>query len=196
MWSEWSTAQIALVISGLSFLLALSSFVWNIWSKYIFPKPRVQVTARVGYLDQHNGYVLYEHHSGTLPGGAKRDLLDVAVLALSATNFGPGEVTLSIAVARKSKLEDRSIWGTGMLNPYKNFPDDVSSDGPASGGLPKRLAVGDEFTAFLPFNTDWFTRERLVKFGFLDTFRRKHYCRASDIRTLRNAATRESKKER
>jgi hypothetical protein len=38
-----NTAQWALVISIGSVLLSLAGFIWNVWSKFIYPKPRVRV---------------------------------------------------------------------------------------------------------------------------------------------------------
>jgi hypothetical protein len=39
-----TTADWALVISLCSAVVSLAGFVWNVWSKFIYPKPRVQVS--------------------------------------------------------------------------------------------------------------------------------------------------------
>jgi hypothetical protein len=38
-----TTADWALVISILSALLSFAGFVWNVWSKFIYPKPDLRV---------------------------------------------------------------------------------------------------------------------------------------------------------
>jgi hypothetical protein len=38
------TADWALVISLCSAGVSLASFIWNVWSKFIYPKPVVQVS--------------------------------------------------------------------------------------------------------------------------------------------------------
>ena len=44
---ELTTGDWALVISLCSFVVALASFVWNVWSKFIYPKGRVRTLARM-----------------------------------------------------------------------------------------------------------------------------------------------------
>ncbi len=39
-----TTADWALVISICSAFLALASFIWSVWSKFIYPKARVETT--------------------------------------------------------------------------------------------------------------------------------------------------------
>jgi hypothetical protein len=72
------TADWAFVISIFSALIALASFVWNVWSKFIYPKPRVRV---------HFSMVTVFHPRAPDPD-------PVRVLSLSATNLGPQEVTV------------------------------------------------------------------------------------------------------
>jgi hypothetical protein len=75
-----TTADWALVISICSAVVSLAGFVWNVWSKFIYPKPTVRVSfAMVQVLDPD---------SDDIP----------TVLSLSATNMGPGEVSLSKAL--------------------------------------------------------------------------------------------------
>jgi hypothetical protein len=42
-----TTADWALIISLCSLLLAMAGFVWNVWSKFIYPKPKVRVSIGV-----------------------------------------------------------------------------------------------------------------------------------------------------
>ena len=63
------TADWALVISLCSFGVSLAAFVWNVWSKFIYPKPQVQVAFRMMTIVQ---------------GGSA----DESILSLSATKHG------------------------------------------------------------------------------------------------------------
>jgi hypothetical protein len=41
---ELTSADYALIVSILSVLIAIGSLLWNVWQKYIFVKPQVQVS--------------------------------------------------------------------------------------------------------------------------------------------------------
>ena len=47
-----TTSDWALIISLCSLAVALSSFVWNVWSKFIYPKPTVRVTLQATIIFQ------------------------------------------------------------------------------------------------------------------------------------------------
>ena len=193
-WAEWSIAQIALIMSGLSLLLSFAAFVWSVWSHFIFPKPRLSVSAHTAFFDKSNSVAIFEHADGSLPSMWNRDRVEFPSLALSVINHGPGNATLNAAIARKSKLDDRSVWGTATLNPYNNYPSDMGTNGPHSGGLPKTLEPGEEFIAYFILKASWFTEHKFVKFGFLDTMKRKHFCSVDDLRALRRSVAREEKR--
>jgi len=126
-----STATWALVVSIFSLLVSGASFVWNVWSKFIYLKPKLRVTFYVARLFPD------PHKVGQF-------------LTLSATNQGPIECTLHNAVVRTYGQT-----GWGMLNPLEGFPllTDLTK-GPFSGGLPKKLAVGESFSVYFPFNAE------------------------------------------
>jgi len=73
-----TTADWALAISLGSLVIALAGFVWNVWSKFIFPKPKVQVS--FSYMTALIG----DHQ--------------VPVISLSGTNHGPIPVTLKMSM--------------------------------------------------------------------------------------------------
>lgn len=156
-----STSDWALVISLFSLVIALASFVWNVWSKFIFPRPKVAVS-----------FMLMQVW-GSEP--LQR------FLTINFTNFGPGEVTIDLAVARSRRRFMRKRPGLGMLNPlnHLNRPDDPT--GPFAGGLPKKLSVGEEHTLYFPYAADVFVREPLVTVGVHDTFRRSHWAPKADF---------------
>lgn len=79
----------------------------------------------------------------------------------------------------------RHRWQYGVLNPLHGFPAQIkSSQGPFSGGLPKKLDVGEEFSAYFPYDADTsiFSRERV---GFVDTYGRNHWCSRKHMRKAR-----------
>ena len=85
------TADWALVISLCPLFVALASFVWNVWSKFIFPKP----TLRVSF-----GMVTAFHpQRGSEPNPVR------ALRLSSATNMGPEEVVL-----RSPPIEIKRYW--------------------------------------------------------------------------------------
>jgi hypothetical protein len=79
--SDW-----AFIISLCSFAVALSGFVWNVWSKFIYPKPRVRISFQATIV----------FHLGSTVNGPE-------ILTLTATNFGPGDITLHSAILRHYK---------------------------------------------------------------------------------------------
>lgn len=163
-----TTADWALVISLLSGVVALASFVWNVWSKFIFPKPRVETHALITNAFDSDGTIGPE------------------AFTIRATNHGPSAVILHAAIALGPKKPgQRKNANVGFLYPYRNFPFDLTGGGPFVGGLPKKLEVGEMFTANFPVCRDWFEVDKLERFGFNDTFDRKHWCPKRDAAKVR-----------
>lgn len=154
MCAEWSTAQIALVVSLLSFVLALASFAWNVWSKFIFPKPKVGVELLVSYL---------------VGISAPQPL----VIQLTATNSGPGEVTLVsvFGIVRKGRF-----WSPATHAALKCLADYPRSFALSSFGempnSPVRLGNGESYQ--IHFNPSVVSEGNLVNFAFKDGFGREH----------------------
>lgn len=161
-----TTADWAFVISLSSMAIAIATFVWSVWSHFIFPKPRVET--RISVMRS------FQAEEGW---GAP-------CVTLNATNHGPAEVTLHLAFARSAKrwFQKRR---EAMLNPYNAYPYDLDSAGPFSGGLPKKLAVGEQFSAYFPLVKEWFEQENFVDFGFTDTFGRVHWCPRKQVKSVR-----------
>ena len=163
-----TTADWALVISLGSLLIALAGFVWNIWSKFIYPKPRVLVGVSVMSL---------LHKDGTF---------GEETFTIHATNFGPVDVILQYAVAYRGRWFQRKKSRVhAILNPYHGWPLKHDTQGPHSGGLPQKLEVGEQFTAHFPVEKDWFEKENLELFGFEDTFGRRHWCNRRQAKNVR-----------
>lgn len=152
-----TTADWAIIISLGSLTLSLAGFVWNIWSKFIYPKPSVKV----------------EIASAFAVGGPHGPPPEC--VSLSAVDHGPGEVQLQTAVAlpRRSWFGGKRMYA--ILPPMNNWPFDTGTQGPFSGGLPKTLNVGQSFSAHFPRTTEFFEESDLVRFGFKDSFGRYHW---------------------
>jgi hypothetical protein len=157
-------------------------FIWNVWSKFIYPKAKVRVTFRAMIIFQ--------------PGSADHGR---EFLTLSATNFGPGEVTLYSVIYRHRKKQwwkdwralfnKHYRWQYGLVNPLHDFPLKFDhSIGPFSGGLPKKIATGEEFSSYFPRQVDWFQHNR-VRIGFSDSFGRNHWCERQDVQKVRAGIT-------
>jgi hypothetical protein len=183
-----TTSDWALIISLCSFALALASFIWNVWSKFIYPKPKVRVSCSASIIFH--------------PGNADHKQ---EFLSLSATNLGPGDVILHSAVLRSRKVKwwrELKAWyrrpycfDFGLLNPLEGFPARMNHTiGPFSGGLPKKLAVGESFSSYFPRKVDWF-ENKVRGIGFNDSFGRNHWCSKQDVNKVREAVLKETTKD-
>jgi hypothetical protein len=94
-----STADWALIISLCSFAVALSSLIWNVWSKFIYPKAQIRVTFQATMI----------FHPGS--PDHKQEFL-----TLTATNHGPGEVTLQSSVVYHRKKQWWKNWRAFSTN--------------------------------------------------------------------------------
>jgi hypothetical protein len=127
--APWTTADYALIVSICSAAVSLFSLAWNVWSKFIYPKPRVRVSFAVVNILQSDGF-------------------SDPFLSLTTVNHGPSETTLHNIIGRKSvRLRQ---WQYAIFKPLDTLPPlPPVTSGPFSGGLPKKLAVGESFSAYL-----------------------------------------------
>jgi hypothetical protein len=168
-----TTADWALVISILSAAISLAGFVWNVWSKFIYPKPRVSA---------HFSMVSAFH-----PGRA-RDLDPVSALCISSTNMGPAETTLlsSLVMTKPHWFSERKF---ALLNVLQSFPETTDYEaeyytrggGIFAGGFPKKLAVGESFSVYLVPDHEMLARGDYDRIGFNDSFGRRHWAPRKDI---------------
>lgn len=158
-----TTADWALIISLGSLLVAVSAFVWNVWSKFIYPKPKIDVSFNVM----------------TTFGGTGND---TNMFVLTVTNFGPVANHIKMAIAREPPRGLRRRRQMGILSPLHDFPaKENHSLGPFSGGLPKKLDVGEEFSLYFPFVADAHLGS-MERVGVVDTFGRNHWCSKKHMR--------------
>lgn len=170
-----TTADWALTISLGSAMVSLAGFVWNVWSKFIYPKPKIRVSLQRIRVFQ----------------GKPTSL---RALSLTAVNMGPAPVQLQLAVGdggrRWWKRKPKSY---GVLNPLQDWPHKQNhTDGPFSGGLPKKLEVGDSFTIYLTLQLDDLLNGKLDRIGFVDTFGRRHWCTTDEVVTVRKKSLAEA----
>ena len=78
-----TTADWALVISLCSFAVALAGFVWSIWSKFIYPRANIRPYIAACLIVGGDG------------SPARK------AICLSATNYGPTDITLRTHTAKR-----------------------------------------------------------------------------------------------
>lgn len=162
-----TTADWALIISIISAITSIAGFVWNVWSKFIYPKPKVNVTAGI-----------------YAAPGATDD--DDHWLLVTATNLGPGPVTLRYVIGqtyRNWRLRRMQAIFLPLANP--GLSRDYT-EGPLSGGLPKTLDPAASFTCWLSFPHEGLEQTKLRGIGFSDSFGRLHLCSRADMKRIRS----------
>ena len=165
-----TTGDWALVVSLFSFIVSLAGFVWNVWSKFIYPRAKVRATISV---------MLIFDGDGTPPR---------KFISLSATNYGPTEITLSshIAKRRHGFLTAKRNIKYAMLNTISH-PDSDEPAGFSAPGFPKKLAVGENVSVYFSAKGPkrWVEESDLYWFGFSDTFGRSHWCSRPNAKKFR-----------
>jgi hypothetical protein len=165
-----TTADWALVVSLFSFVVSLAGFIWNVWSKFIYPRAKVRSYIAV---------MLIFDGDGTPPR---------KFIQLSATNYGPTDVTLTNHVAKRRQgfLWFRANRKHAMVNTIAH-PDSEEPAGYTAPGFPKKLAVGEDarvyYSAKSPKN--WVEEGDLYYFGFSDSFGRVHWCSRANAKKFR-----------
>ncbi len=159
------TADWALVISLFSLVVSAASFIWNVWSKFIYPKPVVRVSFKVVQI-------------------VAADLdWTPEVLVLSATNMGPGEVTLSKALTKYTGHFGRTSH-YGILSTLDDFPRHLDHRRGGLGyGFPAKLGVGEAHSAYLVPAHHMLAKGDYQRIGFVDSFGRDHWAPRKDILT-------------
>ena len=146
-----STADWALTVSLFSAGISLVSLWWNVWSKFIYPKARLHVSCAMTKIIKGHG----ENAKG---------------VRLGAINHGPTEITVQMAIVRLKKPWYCRRYNYGLLNPVISFPDNMDTHGPYTGGLPRKVAVGEEFAVFLTPRHSSLANEKVDRIGFVDIF--------------------------
>jgi len=157
------TGDWALVISLFSLVVSAASFIWNVWSKFIYPKPVVRVSFKMVQI-------------------VGDDLDDIPeVLRLSATNMGPGDVTLD-----KALINFIGYFGQtthyALLSTLLDYPTLMDlTHGRFGAGFPARVGVGESFSTYLVPAHERLAKGDYQRIGFTDSFGRDHWAPRKDI---------------
>ncbi|MDE2320155.1 MAG: hypothetical protein KGK02_10735 [Rhodospirillales bacterium] len=160
----------AFTLSIFSFVVSLAGFVWNVWSKFIYPRAKVRTSIGI--------FLIFDGDGST----ARK------TIGLSATNYGPTEITLQTHTAKRRQgfLWFRRNRSLALINPV-DHPDTNNVTGFVAPGFPKKLAVGEStrlyFSAQAPKR--WVEEGDLFYFGFSDTFGRHHWCSRKNAKKFR-----------
>lgn len=153
-----TTSEIAIIISIISVLLAGLSLGWNIYRDVVL-KAKIKVSFSISTIVQQGDSTPRPEY-----------------VTITATNFGPGAVNLSMIEIKKSswwkwllRKEERAA----MIHDYEN---------PLSGQLPHKLEVGEKINLFLPFDESCFLKEEWSHVGINDYFGRTHWARRKDVK--------------
>jgi hypothetical protein len=161
-----TTADYALIVSISSAALSLFALIWNIWQKYIFVRPTLDV-----------GFGVYQimQRSGPATMRPTKDVLQVSV-----TNMGPGQVILHNLICRKRRWSWRwrRRFEYAILIPIDGDPTVAlpSGKGPFGGGLPHKMDAGEVKQFFLPYDKDCMLGACMNRVGVVDTYGRNSWC--------------------
>jgi hypothetical protein len=165
-----TTSDYALITSLVSIVIAIGGLLWNIWRKFIFVKPALQVSFGLWHVMQHTSADVVTRSGHRL-------------FALTVTNMGPGVVVLCACIGKP-----KAPWWTrakllGTINPIHNDPTDPNpiGIGPFSSDLPTKIDAGDVKRFYYPFEKDCFLREGLARVGINDTYHRNTWCGGRDM---------------
>lgn len=163
------TADWAFVVSLVSAGISLFSLGWNVWSKWVHPKPKIRVTFAVLHLFDGTG-------------------MSPPFLGATATNFGPTDTTLKGFLARSRKPWWWLKWGDArwqyaVLN-HVGSPHHVIHGTATSSPLPYKLEVGSEFAVYTVFEHEHMRDDGIIDVGFRDVFGRSHWAPRKSVRAV------------
>jgi hypothetical protein len=149
-------ADIAILISVLSFGIACAALAWNIFRE-LWLRPRLRVSVDVVVL----GSEVMKPENNIL---------------ICGTNFGPGKIRINtIRVNRKSvfsRFKRGAKYGV-LIHDYKN---------PISGKLPITLDIGERVDLIFPFEKGCFLAQKPSHIGLSDYFGREHWAPKKALR--------------
>ena len=159
----WTTADYALILSLFSIVLALASFVWNVWSKFIFPKPKLETYA--GYFVSGN------------PTASETD----HYIMLTVVNHGPMSATVKLLIGRVP------AWHSLLTRRFKPFIIKHFGESKLHMpriDLPKKIEQGEEAKFVFDGKIDWFSKEPHFQIGIVDVFGRKYFVAKKDMKNI------------
>ena len=156
-----NTAELAILISIFSAILAAISLGWNIYRDVIL-KPKVVVTAAVK----------------NIIGAGMEASPDY--VGISATNHGPGPVILSTVALKETSMIKKILKKEKhafLIHDYEN---------PYSTKMPKKVDVGESVDLFVSYDKECFLKEPFTHIGVSDSFGRINWINAGIAKKLHN----------
>lgn len=139
-------AQLALLISGLSLVVAAGNLLWNVRSKFLHPQPRLRIRLRPAMVVREEGHTRYLH--------------------LEVVNKGPGDTVLErIAVTYR---RDGIDFDEGETHASRWSDYDPVRASP----FPVTVGPGRTFSAFLS-DTPSVLPRRVWRIGIVDGYGRR-----------------------
>ena len=152
-----TTSEIAIGISIISVLFAGLSLGWNIYRDVVL-KANIRISFAIMTLVQRGISARPEY------------------INITATNFGPGLVNLSMIEIKNSS------WWRWLLRKEEHAVVIHDSENPLSGQLPCKLEVGEKLNLLLPYDEQCFLKEGWSHVGVNDYFGRTHWACKKDVK--------------
>jgi len=150
--------EIAIVISIASLCVAAIALGWNIYRDVVL-KPRLRVSVMRAVI-------------------ASEAIRPSNKFIISAVNFGPGKIRISIIRFRQSSIFKKLFrkWQHGVLiHDYRN---------PLSGQLPSTLDVGEKIDLIFPWDSDCLCGNNPSHIGIADSFGRTHWAPKKEVQNV------------
>ncbi len=163
----WTTADYALIVSLCSAAIALFSLGWNVWSKFIYPKARLEVSI------------------GRFVTIASDEADRLAMIVLTAVNHGPTDTTVNLIIARTPKWHSfiSRQFAQGIITHWNNQHD---SHLLPPINLPASVKVGEETKFYFPETVTWFGGGKNLQIGLVDVFGRYYWVSKKQMAKLKS----------
>lgn len=179
----WGTADYALVISLFSATISLASFFWNVWSRFLYPKPTVRVSVSFVLFDDARQQILFFPARRPFEDRLEGRPLILPAIRIYVTNFGPGEVKLGNPVVARRGKNAPKFEGYAQFNQFIKYPwqnpltlEETRIESP--------LKPADDLALFVETSFGELLELQPTQIGFFDSFGRKHMCAKREVRHL------------
>lgn len=158
-----TTSETALLISGISVVIAFSALIWNVY-RDILLKPKLKVRFSINIIVD-----------------PKLEINEMnEELIISGTNFGPGAMYVKAIHAKKISVQDY-LWSE-----EENFYVHPDHRNPLSDILPKRLEVGESISIHLPYDRSCFLNSDITHIGLANSLAKTFWAPKSDVIEAKN----------
>jgi hypothetical protein len=184
---EWTTADYALIVSVVSLFFAVASFVWNVWSKFISPKPKIRVAATFALYESATGSIHYfpSSKSGLNRMGSVE--LSMPAIQVYVANHGPGNADIGTPAFSRKKPHQPRKQGYELFNEFVSYPWQLLRDDDRDT-FTRPLNFGESRTFYIPVDMSELNEWQLERICVIDAFGRKHFCSKADMAHLEKVA--------